>query len=693
MPNSAQPQSNARTPGGNPPAAADDPPPLTLPDTLREAVQQRLALFRSLDELEAERAKLLKNPDLPADAKAELQRQSREVLRMPAAAQARQMIAKQQQTLTRRSEQALKGEAPPPNDDYLNACKLAVRQWKRLIDGDARLREVLKRSAAMASDEPLYAVLRKLGIAADDLFGFLYYYLALEAFAAEVAGGKRKAEKAQEALPNESGGLLDVLKKSHEPTPEEKKIQDALADLGQWSSAIERERRTVEAAAVEAFWSVYDSAAKYWIAGKTPPEYRGHVRAFLRWGLVSTNPSALDPGLVEWMLAECGGDDPKWSDSMTATHVLYADEYLYFAGQGVITPSFDEDLELNERNSPAWNADKAHRRAIFTRISEAALRELYVSLAKRVKQLRREQARADVERKRNRGTDPVSKRKAREWSDTFQACRVEAGRLERAAIRIRNEYVPRQAEIRRDSLMRLKSCGARLTRNQLVQREVEGVRRASKLVNQLKEPFLPMALRERFRPEMGGVNLRESAVEVLKDLESRDPTVFKVPLMPARKQANEIHLRYSPIVVLTPSIGAMGFSWNPRSGSEVGRIAMPGYCPRGGLAERMLIAVLADFRWDTSKATGGVDQLKSDTLCAEYCTVRWNYRKRAKEIREKAAIYTDQNDRANWRRHYELYMISAMEGGKRLFYKCPDVYETIVRYLQLPDGVERCRHA
>ena len=34
-----------------------------------------------------------------------------------------------------------------------------------------------------------------------------------------------------------------------------------------------------------------------------------------------------------------------------------------------------------------------------------------------------------------------------------------------------------------------------------------------------------------------------------------------------------------------------------------------------------------------------------------------------------------------------------MEGGKRLFYKCPDVYETIVRYLQLPDGVERCRHA
>jgi hypothetical protein len=73
---------------------------------------------------------------------------------------------------------------------------------------------------------------------------------------------------------------------------------------------------------------------------------------------------------------------------------------------------------------------------------------------------------------------------------------------------------------------------------------------------------------------------------------------------------------------------------------------------------------------------------------AAYATVRWNWRKKPRDQREKAAIYNEENDRANWRRHYELLVSSALDGGKKLFFKNPDVYEAVLKYMGLPDGVE-----
>ena len=85
------------------------------------------------------------------------------------------------------------------------------------------------------------------------------------------------------------------------------------------------------------------------------------------------------------------------------------------------------------------------------------------------------------------------------------------------------------------------------------------------------------------------------------------------------------------------------------------------------------------------------DVLTSDTLVAAYATIRWEYRKRSKETREKAGIFSEESDRLNWRRHYALYVLSAQEGGKRLFFKNKDVYYAILKYIDLPEGVERLR--
>lgn len=84
--------------------------------------------------------------------------------------------------------------------------------------------------------------------------------------------------------------------------------------------------------------------------------------------------------------------------------------------------------------------------------------------------------------------------------------------------------------------------------------------------------------------------------------------------------------------------------------------------------------------------------MTSDTLVAAYAAVRWEYRKRKKENREKALIFNEINDRQNWRRHYELFLESAKDSGRKLFFKNPEVYEVVVKYLGLPPGCEKLRH-
>ncbi|MFW5798693.1 MAG: hypothetical protein ACOCXX_03460, partial [Planctomycetota bacterium] len=443
--------------------------------------------------------------------------------------------------------------------------------------------------------------------------------------------------------------------------------------------------------AVEAFWSAYETVAQWWVAGKVPENALPYVRAFLRWGLVGSGSGVIDASVGKQIPSDCLCPIETWSDAMDSTDILYADEYLWYVGRGAITPSFDEDLELNRRNSPEWNADKAHRRIIFTRVAERAQVQQLNGLVAQIMTLRREQAKLEAASEKEKQKQISSRVKLGKMREQLQELKVESGRLERIAKKVKAELIPRQREIREQAKAKLKTVASSLTRKSLVTREVAGIRKICKLVNKLKEPLLPISLREHFRPGSGVVNLREEVAGQLALLEQRDPTVFKVPLMHASKRSQTMYLRYSPTIILTPAVGFQGFCWNPRAGSEVGKLVIPGYCPRSGLLEQIFIDILSDFRWDSSKASAGVDAMNSDTLVAGYTTVRWNYRKRGKDIREKAAIYNDENDKMNWRRHYTLYMNSAEEGGKRLFHKCKDVYDVLVRYVDLPEGVERLR--
>jgi hypothetical protein len=187
----------------------------------------------------------------------------------------------------------------------------------------------------------------------------------------------------------------------------------------------------------------------------------------------------------------------------------------------------------------------------------------------------------------------------------------------------------------------------------------------------------------------GQVHDRATMLAELGQIEALDTTLFKETLNHAKRAAQRIYLRQSPYVILTPVCGFLSFSWNPRGGGEVGRLVVPLYGSRPGLLTSMLPLLCADFRWDTSRESAGLDLLTSDTLVAAYATIRWDYRRIPVPAREKAGIYGKENDRANWRRHYGLFLSSALEGGKKLFYKCPEVYEAVLKYIGLPEGVQR----
>ena len=262
-------------------------------------------------------------------------------------------------------------------------------------------------------------------------------------------------------------------------------------------------------------------------------------------------------------------------------------------------------------------------------------------------------------------------------------------RLNRALEHVAGKLVPAERERATEAARRLAEAGGRVPAADIARQEARQIHRVCRLGAKLKDPFLPLTLRDGFRLDNGVVNDRAKLLAELQAVEQAVPTIFQDIAVYAKIPSRRTYVRCSPYVLLSPACGFLGLSWNPRGGPEVGRLVVPGYCTCPGILQRMLLRLLSDFVWDTSRESAGLDVLTSDTLVAAYSKVRWDYRKAAKDTREKAGLYSEENDRVNWRRHFELYVSGAAEAGKRLFFKCPELYEAVVKYLPLPDGVEK----
>ncbi len=285
--------------------------------------------------------------------------------------------------------------------------------------------------------------------------------------------------------------------------------------------------------------------------------------------------------------------------------------------------------------------------------------------------------------------DPKALEKCAALKEELQQHRIEAARKERLADILTTQLLPRLEEKIELARKAYADSGFAMTPADLADHEATCIRQYTRLSNKLSEPFLPLALADLLGRGEHMVNTRQTIQHALEDLEKLDPLVFSEPMVPGTKKQHRCLLRYSPIVVIVPGPGIMAMSICPRTDGDNGLFALPACFARPGLREEALRDVMSDYRFDTSRASAGMDVMTSDTLVAAYAQYRWDMRKRDRDIRQKAGIYTEENDRNNWRRHYEYYMKSATDGGKQLFFRSPELYERIIgKFIELPDGGE-----
>jgi hypothetical protein len=668
------------------------PQNLKPPDALQEAINARVGILQKLQELDREREGILADEELPENVKNELLRQRRELDRLPGGEQASSSIDRLAKQLAMVSRKVKKGEAEPLDPRMAEAHRLAFRQWQFCQERERLSQQALEAALELAREEPLYQLLRKHDIECDALFGWSIYATALEGASSKQTAKKKTLQLNLTGLDQKNKGLLNRLRRNTSTEEEERgRLQEAVRQSEQLVSCLSRERNSLERLLTKSFWEVYTEATAVLLRDDLNEDERVRLRAFYRYTAISTEPWFLEPKVAEHILSDCRNAETECSYSMSAMRVYYADEYILLVAKGLITPSVDEDLELNQRHTPPWHADRTLRRRIGTFFRITALKEIVQRLQKRIDVIRNAQKKKEESRDKLTRSMPEYKQKMTEYGQQIQKCKVEAARFERAIERVQEEMLPQQHEIKAEADEKWSSLEYRWSSVDLAKKEATALHRICRLCAKLMDPFPPFALRDNYKPQTDAENPRGEMVEELQEVERRDPTIFKEALLPVKKVSQRIYLRYCPVLVLAPACGFMSYAWNPRAGAEVGRLVMPAYMPRPGLRQRLLHNVLSDFRWDTSKASAGVDLLTSDTLVAAYATVRWDYRKKQKPTREKAGIYTEENDRTNWRRHYTLYLQSAMDGGKKLFFKCPEVYEAVLRYVILPEGVEQLK--
>ncbi|MCD8141044.1 MAG: FHA domain-containing protein [Planctomycetaceae bacterium] len=561
-----------------------DPNAIPISDEFRAAIESRLFVYSFLADLKVERDELRASKPSMLDAvKSELSRMDREMEKMPTPEKAEEMIEKRTQKrrdLKQKVKEAKKkGTALPPlpSKEMRAAEDIAINQWTIIAQsGREALPAAYAHGYKLMESELLAGELEKAGIDAKTLLGGAAYVLALYELLEEAKFNRSVTKARLASLQNpgdKKGGkkLLGFLGKKDDGVEDEDEenggVEESYEELAELDSLlgsrvawINQELASIELALIKEFWVVYTKVAKHYIVGKL--EIPMAVRAFLRYGAVGFNRWWMDDTVRQHVVDECTKDVLDHMEiSLKTTNVVYADEYLAAVMNLECTPSMDENLEMNGRNSPEWKADKALRKLIHSRSQKIRLVELCDSLQGRVEVLEQQAATLD---KRLKNLLPGSrnyKALKSELSMERQAQKVEISKLTKLQEKIKTTTLGELQEAIDETEERFASNELpRPTPEFLVERECEAVRRLGRLLANLKERFLPLVLKENFMPDTDACNDRASIIGEMCDIERRDPAIFLETLIPSKKRANRVDLRLSPVITLLPSAGLLAFS-------------------------------------------------------------------------------------------------------------------------------------
>lgn len=671
-----------------PPAPNSEITKLPIMPACKNLIEQRIACLQQLESLENLRKEFAQNNQLPDNLKSNLAMQSAELKGLPELKVVREKLGEFTTRVNAIKAKAQEDANIKITPEIQRVWQFGAKQYEILAQRGQLFFPIIKTTIdEYAVNEPLFMVCKHFAYDASTVFGLAIYQLALEVWQSNLVAERKILQQEFNAI---SGNKKSIFQRKLAEA--EVKLSEKLNHTASSITCFGREIASLQKMMIVEYWKLYDFAACLLVSGRADDKQLLPIRALLRFGLLGYASYFIAPSALDFIKNSCLNDVVLTYDfATTADRVLYADEYLQFTAENNLTASIDENLELSGRNTPEWHNDKAMRRIAYSINREHALRESEEKLAAAVAFLRAQQEKTEYQKAKLIRSSKDFKTHNSEYAQRIQSYRVEAARFERIIERIKQVELPTLNERATEAKERLTQSTVKVNRLQIARKEATALQRVCRLAVRLKETFPPFCLRDYFRPENKTVNDRATVRAMLQDIEKADRHIFQEVLVNARKEAQRIYLRFHPVFLLTPNYGFVGYSWNPRAGAEFGKLVFPLYCPRQGMANRIMYNMLADFRWDTSKAAAGVDLLTSDTLVAAYAAVRWDYRKSKRENREKALIFNEINDRQNWRRHYELFLESAQEAGKKLFFKNPDVYNVIFKYIGLPVGCERLK--
>ncbi len=673
--------------------------PLEFSESIWELLNERLQMYVKLEEVAAERDKLEAKSSTTDRASNELSSLRRELNKIPPYEQLKMKRDKLAEMVAAAEVEA--DTKPQLTADVIAAYKISVAQKDLLLNWYESMPSVLSICSEVTQNQLMNLVMRKVGVNPNEVFGWAVYVLALTAYQEELKERQKELKRLIKEIQDEQdskkgGGLFSIFKKkpevdeAEEEAKEQQKLEyEAEEQLYRLKlSGIMKETAAVESIMVDAFWAVYEALGIRLVKG-VQKDCERYVRAYLRWGILGLGSDFIRPEILEELLAECDGGSKLAKFAMEANYILYADEVIELTAQKLLLPSPNEDLEMNERNSPRWKVDRAHRKIVGGDFYLSILKDLQSNLEEIAEENNAKRDNKEKELEAVAEDDPDRKSKVKAIKKSLQAYKIAAVKSTKLVEKARDEM---SAKIQLDidaGIEAMEELGMEADPEELARHEITCIRRFCRLIAKLQEPFLPFTLKDRFDPEMKTTNTRADMLAVLQDIEAKDPLIFKENMLSSMKKNNRVQIRTSPFIHLLPASGIMGFLVAPRSDTYSGKLMLPGYFERSGMREAIAVETFSDFRYDTSKEQAGNDVMNSDTLVAAYAEVRWILRKKDKEVRQKAGIFTDENERTNWRRHYAMYINSAEDAGKQLFFKCPDLYELIInKFIELPEGIE-----
>jgi len=450
----------------------------------------------------------------------------------------------------------------------------------------------------------------------------------------------------------------------------------------------ENEKNLITKQLIEIYWKLYEEIALLWAEPNSSYRESIEMKLFLRTGYIGGELLEFNEeqhNILNRILLM--PNDP-WEYGNQDRHFIFMDDFIQKISDGLAGTSIDENLELLHRGTDSWKFARQFRLRATIYRSQNVAKHLYDTVTARITDIENEINKHELKQQVSSASETTKAKK--EAQKIMRELRIKHKRAQEHLNKCQKmtKEIPLSATTVAD-----KALPNKTKLNENISRELQLFRKMGKLCNRWNENFIPDVLMEELNKE--GYNklyIPDNLKPVLKEIEELDVELFDKIIIPHSKKENQLSTKVSPTFIIFPGLAQNGFCMEGADEILEGRIALPLIIKNHQDPMTNLLDVISDYRWDSCLNLVGSDWSSSDSIVGNYSRCRWNNRNFDQEVREKSLIYKDESDKKNFRRHYIIYIKSAKQQGRLLYYKNKSIYESLNKHIPLPKGVETLRH-